>query len=139
MQELPETSDLPTLADILDANPALKETLDKAKRKVKRGSKPKKYVSPFRRAKEDLRYVAEIVCIECKLPSFRGLPPFIAVNRLVDGEIRKTLRHYTCPKNPKKLLKDIERIRATNKAMFEARQKLDFTRKGGRKWQPVRR
>lgn len=61
-------------------------------KKVKR--KKKTYVSPFR---QEQPTPAEVVCVECKLPSTKGLPPFIAVNRLVDGEIIRTLRHYTCP------------------------------------------
>lgn len=121
-------TDRPTLDEIIDAKPGFREKLNK----VKRGSKPKKYVSPYHR---EAYNPTEVVCIECKLPSFKGLPPFIAVTRLIDGEVKEgILRHPTCPKNAKKLLKDIEQIRATNTALYKARLKLDFTRKGDRRW-----
>lgn len=70
--------------------------LTKGKIRTTKVKRKKKYVSPYRREAPE---PTEVVCAECKLPSTKGLPPFIAVNRLVDGEIRKTLRHYACPQD----------------------------------------
>jgi hypothetical protein len=68
---------------------------------------------------------AEIVCAECKLPSTRGLPPFIRVNRLIDGEIRKTLRHENlCPSDADGILALIIQQRADAKKRY-----LEFTGK----------
>ena len=96
----------------------------KATRKVRR---KKKYVSPYRRDK----YVPTVVtCVECKLPSTKGLPPFIRVNRLIEGEIVPALRHYTCPKDADKLLKLVEQNRAAAIFRYQEQRKVTY----GRKW-----
>lgn len=79
---------------------------------LKRVRRKKKYVSPRRVAEVT---PTEIVCVECKLPSTRGLPPFIAVNRLIDGEIRKTLRHAYCPQDADGILALVIQQRADAK------------------------
>ena len=106
---------LPSLDEILDANPKLKETLEKAQKKHK---EPKPYVSPYKQEK----YVPQVVtCVECSLSSHPGLPPLIKVNRLIDGEVKGVLRHSTCPSNADELAVDIADIAEARKA--------------GRKWQ----
>lgn len=41
----------------------------------------------------------ETVCVDCSLPSVKGLPPLVSVLRTVDGETVKVLRHEACPSN----------------------------------------
>lgn len=54
----------------------------------------------------------EITCIDCGLPSFPGLPPFISVRRLIDGEIKRgILRHETCPTNAEEIQEQIAKVR----------------------------
>jgi len=82
--------------------------LTKGKARTNKVKRKKKYVSPYRRE----AYVpVELVCAECKLPSTKGLPPFVAVNRIVDGEIRKTLRHYACPQDADAIMVLVQRQR----------------------------
>lgn len=85
------------------------KAVTKGKARTTKVKRKKKYVSPFRR---EAHVPTEVVCIECKLPSTRGLPPFIAVNRLIDGEIRKTLRHYACPSEAAGILALVTQQRA---------------------------
>lgn len=94
----------------------------KTVRSVKRR---KKYVSPFRQTDEQRRGPRnEVVCPDCKLPSHRGLPPFIAVNRMIDGEKVRILRHaFKCPSDAPAILAMIAQER---KDMAEA---FDRTRK----------
>lgn len=89
--------------------------------RTKRVKRKKPYVSPYAREKA---VPVEVVCIECKLPSHKGLPPFIRVNRLIDDEIRSTLRHYTCPNDADGILAIIIQQKA------DARKRYDEWRKG---------
>lgn len=63
-------------------------------KRTKTVRRKKKYVSPRRRDK----YVPkEVECVECKLPSAKNLPPLVGVNRLIEGEVVRVLRHEMCP------------------------------------------
>jgi len=72
----------------------------------------------------------EIVCVECKLPSHKGLPPFISVRRFIEGQEKKVLRHQICPDTPEVFLQYIEKEREVKLETFERRRKIVF----GRKW-----
>ena len=73
--------------------------------------------------------VNEVTCIECGLPSHRGLPPFIAVRRFVDGDFKTVLRHKICPDNPEMLLQYILTERQSKKEMLEIKRRMTFTRR----------
>jgi len=90
----------------------LEQKLTPGAKGTTRIKRKKKYVSPFRREAYE---PTEIVCVECKLPATKGLPPFIAVNRLMDGEIRKTLRHAHCPEESDGILALVIQQRADRK------------------------
>lgn len=92
-------------------------------RRTRLVKRKQKYVSPFRRPAPESRVVT---CSECKLPSTSGLPPFIAVERLGDGERTRILRHEQCPDDPKAilaLLKKRDELRAKQFASWKKTQR----------------
>jgi len=96
----------------------------KAIRTAKRGKKkePEKYVSPFRQPPV---IHAEVTCMECNLPSVPGLSPFIGVERFIDGERKRVLRHEQCPDQPDLIANMIARNRQ------ERRNAWTSMRRGG--------
>lgn len=79
-----------------------------------------------------------LACIECALPSYRGLPPFIAVTRLVDGEKAHLYRHATCPSKPGDILKYIKAEQAQFALAREAAKGVDRASHRNRRYNPPR-
>lgn len=104
--------------DAYDAFRELESRLTKSPpgKATKRVKRKKKYVSPRRRE----AYVpTEVVCAECKLPSAKGLPPFIRLNRLLEGEVVAIIRHMMCPRDADKILVALIAQRNFQKARYE--------------------
>lgn len=107
---------------------------------------PRKKTNKMHRGQKWIRmdkYVpTELHCVECELPSYRGLPPFIAVERTtkVEGKsVRKRLyRHEACPDKPKDIAKLIKNDREARATAIERAFSADRSSHRNRRYSPPR-